>query len=206
MGINRGDRFTRLASFSSPSLGMPRYAEQQFPAGHPRRTARYICGDMNTTILKTALGRSIVVQHDTMNPRPYSRANLIQGTRGVFAGYPPRLYVEGESPVPHEWEGDLARWYAKYDHPLWRKVEEVARRLPPGSNAEHDGMDFVMRWRIVDCLRRGLPMDQSVYDAAAWSSIGPLSEQSVAAEGASVEVPDFTRGAWRKTEPLGILS
>jgi len=206
MGINRGDRFARLASFSSPSLGMPRYAEQQFPAGHPRRTARYICGDMNTTIIKTALGRTIVVQHDTMNPRPYSRANLIQGTRGVFAGYPPRLYVEGESPTPHEWEGDLAQWYAKYDHPLWRKVEEVARRLPPGSNAEHDGMDFVMRWRIVDCLRRGLPMDQSVYDAAAWSSIGPLSEQSVATEGASIEVPDFTRGEWLKTEPLGIVS
>jgi predicted dehydrogenase len=205
MGINRGDRFTRVTSFSSPSRGMALFAENNFPADHPRRTAQYQCGDINTSLIKTALGRTIVVQHNTMSPHPYSRANLIHGTKGVFAGYPPRLYIEGASPTKHEWETNLTQWYEKYEHPLWKKVEEVASKLPPGSNSEHDGMDFAMRWRIVDCLRRGLPMDQSVYDAAAWSSIGPLSELSVTADGAPVEVPDFTRGEWKTTEPLGIV-
>jgi hypothetical protein len=67
-------------------------------------------------------------------------------------------------------------------------------------------MDFVMRWRIIQCLREGLPLDQDVYDAAAWTAVGPLSEASVAQGGAPMEVPDFTRGAWEKTAPLGIVS
>jgi predicted dehydrogenase len=206
LNINRGDRFSRLVSFSSPSLGMPDYAGKNFPAGHARRSARYICGDMNTTIVKTARGRTVLVQHDTMNPRPYSRHNLIQGTRGIFSGFPDRIYVEGRSPREHEWETDLKKWQSEFDHPLWKKVAAVTAKLGREGTRGHGGMDFVMRWRIVQCLREGLPLDQDVYDAAAWSAIAPLSERSVAQDGAPVEVPDFTRGAWEKTAPLGIVS
>ena len=206
MGVNRGDRLARLVSFSSPARGMRDYVEKNFPPGHARRTANYLCGDMNTSIVKTARGRTIVVQHDTMNPHPYSRANLIQGTRGVFAGYPSRLYIEGRSPKEHTWETDLTPWFAEFEHPLWKKVAEVAAKLPKDGTRGHGGMDFVMRWRIVDCLRRGEPLDQSVYDAAAWSSLCELSEKSVAADGASMAVPDFTRGAWETAAPLGVVS
>jgi predicted dehydrogenase len=206
MSINRGDRFSRLVSFSSPALGMRDYAEKNFPPGHPRRTARYICGDINTSIIKTARGRTIMVQHDTSNPHPYSRHNLIQGTRGLFAGYPNRIYLEGVSPKEHTWEEDLAPYYEKYEHPLWAKVRDVTAALPKSARAGHGGMDFVMRWRIMECLREGLPLDQDVYDAAAWSSVGPASEKSVAAGGAPIELPDFTRGAWETTAPLGIVT
>src|SRR4051812_24067332 len=206
MSINRGDRFQRLVSFSSPALGMKDFADGNFPPGHARRTATYKCGDMNTSIVKTARGRTIVVQHDTSNPRPYSRSNMIEGTKGLFYGYPNRIYVEGRSPKSDEWEFDLARWQAEFDHPLWKKVQEVAAKLPKSGTGGHGGMDFVMRWRIVQCLREGLPLDQDVYDAASWSAIAPASEKSVAQGGAPVEIPDFTRGAWEKTPPLGIVA
>jgi hypothetical protein len=208
MGINRGDRFARVVSFSSPSLGLPEYAEKNFPAGHQRRTANYICGDVNTAIIKTARGRTIMLQHSTTVPRPYSRHNLIQGTRGLWSGFPDRVYIEGRSPKAHTWEDSkesLANYYAEFEHPLWPKVADIAKNL--GETARgHGGMDFVMRYRIIQCLREGLPLDQDVYDAAAWTAVGPLSEKSVAAGGAPQEVPDFTRGAWQTTPPLGIVS
>ena len=205
MSINRGDRFARLVSFSSPSLGLPDYVEKNFPAGHPRRMAKYVNGDLNTSIVKTARGRTIVVQHDTTNPRPYSRSNLIQGTRGLFSGYPSRIYLEGRTKT-EAWETDLAKWFAEFEHPLWKKVADVAAALPKDGTTGHGGMVFVMRWRIVQCLREGLPLDQDVYDAAAWSSISELSEKSVAQGGAPMEMPDFTRGAWETTAPLGIVT
>ena len=199
LGVNRGDRFTRLSSMSSPSLGMPKYAEREFPPNHPRRNARYICGDMNTSLLQTELGRTVVVQHNTMSPRPYSRLNLIQGTRGVFAGFPNRIHVEGRSPE-HKWETDLSKWFAEFDHPLWKKVGELAAKK--GGGMGHGGMDYVMKWRIVECLRGGLPLDQDVYDAAVWSAVTPLSETSVAQRGNVVDFPDFTRGAWKDRPPV----
>jgi predicted dehydrogenase len=203
MSINRGDRFASIVSLSSPSLGIPEYAAANFPPGHPRRTAHYVCGDVNTSIIQTANGRTILVQHNTMSPRPYSRLNVIQGTKGIFAGYPNRIYVEGRATKEHEWDTDLTSWYAEFDHPLWKKVSALSSNI---KGMGHGGMDFVMRWRIVQCLREGLPLDQDVYDAASWSAIGPLSEQSVAQRGGPVEVPDFTRGQWRTMTPLGIVS
>lgn len=203
MSINRGDRFDYLVSLSSPARGLRDFAERNFPAGHPRRTARYGCGDMNTSIIKTTRGRTIMVQHDTSNPRPYSRVNMIEGTHGLFAGYPDRIYVEGRGKAD-EWDTDLQKWYDEFEHPLWKKVEAISRKM--GYTGGHGGMDFVMRWRIVQCLREGLPLDQDVYDAATWSSIGPLSERAVAQRGGPVDVPDFTRGAWETMAPLGIVS
>ncbi|HVU16089.1 MAG TPA: Gfo/Idh/MocA family oxidoreductase [Candidatus Didemnitutus sp.] len=199
MGINRSDRFETLVSLSSPARGFADYAAKHFAEDDPRRKTVWACGDVNTSLIRTALGRTIVLQHNTSSARPYSRINQIQGTRGLFAGYPSRIYIEGTSPQEDHWETDLNSWFAKHEHPWWQEAQEAAKRTPGNRGDGHGGMDFVMRWRIMQCLRNGLPLDQSVYDAAAWSVVGPLSEQSVARGGAPVAVPDFTRGEWSKS-------
>jgi len=204
MSINRGDRFDYLSTVASPAIGRSQYAKAKFPADHKwNKVAKWNCGDINTTMIKTALGRSIMVQFNETSPRPYTRHNLITGSKGTFAGYPPRLVIEGETPSVHEWvEGDkLNPYFDKYEHPLWKKMGETARAA-----GGHGGMDFLMLWRMVYCLRNGLPLDQDVYDAASWSVIGPLSEKSIANRSTSVDVPDFTRGRWKTTPPLGIVS
>jgi predicted dehydrogenase len=200
LNINRGDAFGRLVSMSSPSRGYQLYAAREFPPDHPRNRATYVCGDMNTSLVQTALGRTIMIQHDVATPRPYSRHNYVQGTKGAFSGFPSRIAVEGRGDF-HRWDTDLAKWYAEFDHPLWKTVGEIAAKV-----GGHGGMDFVMLWRLVKCLREGLALDQDVYDAASWSVVSPLSEQSVARGGAPVEFPDFTRGAWKTVAPLGVVA
>jgi hypothetical protein len=116
------------------------------------------------------------------------------------------MYLENRSPKRDQWETDLSPYYAEFEHPLWAKVAAISAKLPKNTTGGHGGMDFVMRWRIVQCLREGQPLDQSVYDAAAWSSISALSERSVAQGGMPMDVPDFTRGAWDTAAPLGIVS
>ncbi|MCL2915331.1 Gfo/Idh/MocA family oxidoreductase [Shewanella corallii] len=202
MNINRGDRFDYLTSMSSPALGRQLYARREFPADHERNQLNYINGDMSTTLIKTVKGRTIMVQHDTTTPRPYSRHNLIQGTNGVFAGFPNRIALEhGGSGNFHQWDYEMDSWYAKYDHPLWQHMGKEAER-----NGGHGGMDFLMLWRMVYCLRNAEPLDQDVYDGAAWSVINILSEQSLANRSNSVDIPDFTRGAWETATPLGIIT
>ena len=202
MNINRGDRFDYLTSMSSPAIGRAAYAERTFSKAHQRNQLNYIAGDMNTTLIKTMKGRSIMVQHDTTTPRPYSRHNLIQGTNGVFAGFPNRIALEkgGHLDNFHEWEQDMSPWYEKYDHPLWKRMGAEAER-----NGGHGGMDFLMFWRMIYCLRNGEALDQDVYDGAAWSVISPLSAQSVENRSESISIPDFTRGAWKSATPLGIV-
>lgn len=203
MNINRGDRIDYMSSVSSPAKARNLYAAAHFPDGHIRRQHQYICGDINTTIAKTVMGKTMMIQWDEQLPRPYTRHNLIQGTRGVWAGFPNRIVIEGESPSTERWQqGDgLSAWFEKYDHPLWKRMGEEAKRM-----GGHGGMDFIMLWRIIYCLRNGLPLDQDVYDAAVWSVIGPLSEESVDQRGKSVDVPDFTRGKWKEMKPLEIVS
>jgi hypothetical protein len=198
MNINRGDRFDYLTSMSSPALGRAEYAKETFPPDHLRNQRRYICGDMNTSLIKTALGRSIMVQHDTTTPRPYDRINLIQGTKGIFRGFPNRVAIQKNGNT-HEWQ-DIEKCFEEYDHPFWVKMGEMAEK-----SGGHGGMDFLMNWRMIYCLRNGEALDQDVYDAAAWSSIGPLSEKSVANRSDSVDIPDFTRGRWMVNEPLPII-
>jgi predicted dehydrogenase len=204
MNINRGDRFDYLSSVGSPAKGRELFAKTKFPPGHQwNQIKEWHCGDMNTTIIKTALGRSIMVQWDETSPRPYSRHNLIQGTKGTFAGFPNRFACEGITKSTHEWveKEKLEEIMKKYEHPLYVKMGEMAKK-----NGGHGGMDWLMLWRIVYCLRNGEPLDQDVYDAAAWSAVGVLSEKSVANRSASVDVPDFTRGRWKTRPPLGIVS
>jgi len=204
MGINRGDRFDYLATVASPARGRELYAKAKFPPNHPwNQIKEWKCGDINTTIIKTALGRSIMVQWDETSPRPYTRHNLIQGTRGTFAGYPNRLALEGVTAGTHEWteKEKLEELMQKYEHPLWKRMGAEAKK-----GGGHGGMDWLMLWRLVYCLRNGEPLDQNVYDAAVWSAICPLSERSIARRSASVDVPDFTRGRWKTTPPLGIVA
>ncbi|ADV82261.1 Gfo/Idh/MocA family protein [Terriglobus saanensis] len=189
MGIQRGDRFEHMVSMSSQQKGLDLYRKDAVKAGDPRWAERYVTGDMNVSLIKTSLGRTITVKHDVVNPRPYSRVNSIAGTKGVFEDYPPRIYVDGQA--GGEKYGSLEAW-KKYDHPLWKNEGENAKKM-----GGHGGMDFLMLFRLVQCMREGLPPDIDVYDAAAWSSIGPLSVRSVSTGSAPVEVPDFTRGHWR---------
>lgn len=189
MNINRGDRLDFACAVSSMPAGMHQYAVREFGAESKPAHWKFRNGDMNTTMLRTVRGRSILVQHDTTSPRPYSRHNLVQGTKGTFAGYPPRIFIDGKS-SDHQWE-DIENYRERYEHPWWRALK--ARAQAAGG---HGGMDFIMLWRLIACLRAGSPLDQNVYDAATWSAVSPLSETSVAARGRSVDAPDFTRGAW----------
>lgn len=204
MNINRGDRFDYLTSTSSPALGRQLYAEREFAADHPRNQVTYICGDINTSLIRTIHGRTIMVQHDTTTPRPYTRHNLIQGTNGVYAGYPERIALDADPTGPdgnfHEWQHDLTEFYARYDHPLWKQLADAA-----AESIGHGGMDFVMLWRIIFCLRNGVALDQNVYDAAAWSAVTPLSEASNRNRGNTQDFPDFTRGVWSSAPPLTVM-
>ncbi len=196
MDINRGDRFTTLVSMSSPSRGLQNYARNNYPERHPRRSETYALGDVNVSLIQTALGRTIYVSHDTNLPRPYSRIHLVQGTDGLFQGYPDRVYVEGQS-ESHRWD-DMDAWYDRYEHPLWTGLREAA------IGAGHGGMDFIEDWVLVQDLLEGNPTDMNVYDAAALSAVIELSERSVANGSAPQDFPDFTRGGWERYPPLAI--
>jgi hypothetical protein len=199
MNINRGNQFDYLVSMSSPPRGLERYARQHFPAADPRRRERFKLGDVNVTLIRTQAGQTIYLGHNCDSPRPYSRGIVLQGTWGIIEGWPERIYVEGKSVAPHRWD-TLERWYQEYEHPLWQ-VKEAA-----SATAGHGGMDYLEDLRLIQCLLRGEPTDQDVYDAAAWSVIGPLTERSVSNHSRPVEIPDFTRGRWRTTPPLGIVT
>ena len=170
MDINRGDRFEYLVSMSGPSRGLQAWAKEHFPADAPQRSEKYVLGDVNVSLIRTARGRTIYVSHDTNLPRPYSRIHLVQGTRGLFQGYPNRVYIEGKSPE-HKWE-NADSYYAQYDHPLWVELTKRAE------GAGHGGMDYIEDYRLIKCLREGLPTDMNVYDAASLSAVVHLSERS----------------------------
>ena len=192
LDINAGDRFHYLVSMSSRELALSQRRDA-LPADDPRRRERFACGDLNTTLIKTALGRTIMVQYSMVQSRPYSRINLIAGTRGTFCDYPPRLHLDGQAAPSADWITDLQPYHDRYGHPLWKQLQPQTRQ-----SGGHGGMDYVMNWRLIQCLLEGLPLDLTVYDAAAWSSIVPLSIESVSTGGAPVPVPDFTRGTWKR--------
>jgi len=197
LDINRGDRFDYLVSMSSPSRGLQNWAADHFPADAPQRHETFVLGDVNTSLIKTALGKTIVVQHCTNLPRPYSRVHIVQGTKGLFEGYPHRAYIEGRG-RSDQWV-DAATLLPEFEHPLWKEIAAQAQ------GAGHGGMDYIEDYRLIKCLREGAPLDQTVYDAAALSAVVDLSVRSVARAGKPMEVPDFSRGRWRTTPPMGIV-
>jgi predicted dehydrogenase len=197
LGIHRGDRFEYIVSMSSPEAGLTEWREQHEPKDSPKWSETYKAGDVNTSLIKTAKGRTILLQHSVASPRPYSRLNNLQGSKAVFNDYPPRLYIDGAA-GGERWTA-LSEFKSKYEHPLWTAVGDLARK-----NGGHGGMDFIMAYRLVQCMREGLAPDFDVYDAAAWSVPYALCEQSVRKGSAPVKFPDFTRGAWRtSTAPQG---
>jgi hypothetical protein len=148
-----------------------------------------------TTLIRTVAGQTIVVTHNTSSPRPYSRNIALQGTKGLVRKYPNELiYVEGRSPG---WE-DLGAYSAQYGHPLWKQLESAS------AGAGHGGMDYIEDFRLIQNLRAGAPLDNDVYDGAAWTSIRMLSEQSIADRSRPKDFPDFTRGAWAVRPPVDI--
>jgi hypothetical protein len=189
LGIHRGDRFDYMVSMSTPELGLSKWREDNIPKDDPRWKERYVCGDLNSSLIKTVKGRTIRLEHNVSSPRPYSRINSIEGTKGLFEDYPPRIYIEGRG-AEDQW-ATIDEYKAQFEHLWWKEQGERAR------TGGHGGMDYIMAWRLVTCMREGLAPDFDVYDAAAWSAPGALSERSVARGSAPVKFPDFTRGKWR---------
>ena len=197
LDINRGDRFDYLVSMSGPSRGLQAWAAEHEPPDSPKRKERHVLGDVNMSLIKTARGRTIYVEHCTNLPRPYSRIHIVQGTKGLFQGYPNRVYVEGRG-EEHRWQ-EAADLLPEFEHPLWRELAEQAE------GGGHGGMDYLEDYRLIKCLRQGLPTDMNVYDAAALSAVIGLSVRSVKRRAEPVEFPDFTRGRWKVMPPLGIV-
>jgi predicted dehydrogenase len=199
LNINRGDQFDYIVSLSSPARGLHEYAVDKFGPDSPQAKERFALGDVNTSLIQTKNGKTIILIHDTNLPRPYTRINLVQGTKGIAHKWPDRIYVEGRAAKPHAWD-DFEKFAAEFEHPLWQALAQK------GEGRGHGGMDFIEDYRLVWSLRKGEPTDQDVYDAAVWSVVVELSCSSVAKRGKPVNVPDFTRGKWKTNPPLGIIT
>lgn len=199
MSINRGDKFDYLVSMSSNDFTMAAMANElaskdDFFKPYANKNYR---GNMNTTVIKSNQGKTLMVQHDVSTIRPYSRIHLVSGTKGAAQKWPgPERIALGHGWMKPE---ELKAAQEKYTLPIVKHIGEIAKNV-----GGHGGMDFIMDWRLIDCLRNGLPLDQDVYDAASWSAVGPLSEASLKKRSSSMDVPDFTRGAWKSNKPHDI--
>jgi len=197
MNINRGDKFDHLVSMSSNDFTLNNMARDlaatdDFFKEYVDRPYR---GNMSTTLIRSNKAKTIMVQHDVSTKRPYSRIHLVSGTKGIAQKWPaPERIAFGHSWIKKEELDDL---YKKYSPPIVNHIGAIAKDV-----GGHGGMDFIMDWRLIDCLRNGLPLDQDVYDAAAWSCLVPLSQRSVSKKSTTVDIPDFTRGAWQTNKPV----
>jgi len=197
LNIHRGDKMNYLVSMSSDQFGMTEYAKKTFGEESEYAKRKYQKGDINTTIIKTEKGKTILIQHDVTSPRPYNRIHMLSGTNGFVQKYP----VKGIAlePNAHEFlpEDKMQQLLKEYEHPIVKEVGEQAQKV-----GGHGGMDFIMDFRLIYCLQKGLPLDQDVYDAAEWSCLVDLTEISVKNGSVPVQVPDFTRGDWNKLKGL----
>jgi predicted dehydrogenase len=199
LNIDRGNRFVSLVSMASKSRGLHNYIVDKGGENHPNAKVRWKLGDVVTTQIKTALGETIIVTHDTNLPRPYSLGFRVQGEKGIWMDLNKSIYLEGTSPQAHRWE-DTASYFEKYDHPLWKKYEQRA------IGAGHGGMDFFVIHAFIEAVKRKAPTPLDAYDAASWSAISPLSEISIEKGSSAVEFPDFTRGQWINRKPTFALN
>jgi predicted dehydrogenase len=193
LNIHRGDKMNYLVSMSSNEFGMTDYVKNNFDKKSEYSNQKYKKGDINTSIIKTTKGKTIILQHNTSNPRPYSRLYTINGTKGFAQKYP--IGGIAINPDPHHFlsKSMLEKLLKQYEHPIVKEIKQKALKI-----GGHGGMDFIMDYRLIYCLRNGLPLDQDVYDAAEWSSIIELSKKSVNNNSKPIKIPDFTRGAWKK--------
>lgn len=203
LNIHRGDRLTTLVAMDTDPFNGPKHVEKL--TGKP--CTDFQNGDETMTMIRTAKGKSILIEHDVMTPRPYDRMYQLVGTDGYAAKYPVGqvcLRTENTGDVDYEdlefekvYEGeDLDALMAKYRNPiLTPELEALAKEV-----GGHGGMDFIMDYRLIYCLNNGLPLDMDVYDLAEWCCVTELSRISIENGCVPVEVPDFTRGDWDKIQ------
>lgn len=204
--IHRGDQLKTLVSMDTDAFTGPEMLRKVQPETADPESFQN--GDHTTTLVRTALGKTIEIQHGVMTPRPYSRLYQVQGTKGYACKYPVSGYsftpdkIEGVVDLEEGYDGEsflskdqTAQLLETYTHPLIKEIGEVAKAV-----GGHGGMDFIMDYRLIYCLRHGLPLDMDVYDLAEWCCIGPLSALSIEHGSAPVEIPDFTRGGQDKVK------
>ena len=199
MNINRGDKMDHLVSMSTGDFTLGNLAKEMAAKDNffQPYVGKNYRGNMNNTIIRTNKGKTMLLQHDVSTLRPYSRIHLISGTKGIAQKWPgPERIAFGHSWMKKDEQDQLKE---KYTLPIVKHIGEIAKEV-----GGHGGMDFIMDWRLIDCLRNGLPLDMDVYDAASWSAIITLSEQSVKAKSKTVDIPDFTRGAWKTNKPVNL--
>lgn len=199
LNIHRGDRMKVLTSLSSDQYGITEYLKERFGEDSAEAKQHYAMGDMSTTVIKTEKGKTIMVQHGGSTPRPYSRIHQVVGTKGFAQKYPVNQLLidsEGTRALSKEKVDSLL---TVYEHPFYQELGKDAYRMRMIS---HGGMDYIMDYRLIYCLKNGLPLDQDVYDAVEWSCIVELSEISAKNNGIPVEIPDFTRGEWNELKGL----
>ena len=204
LDIHRGDKINTLVSMDTKAAGMPLWLEER---GREVPT-HFANGDHTMTMIRTENGKTIHIQHDVVNPRPYSRMYQATGTKGFANKYPTEGYAfapeqiaadsipDHENLTAHKFITDDQKQalMEKYRHPILKDVGEKAKEV-----GGHGGMDYVMDYRLIYCLNNGLPLDIDIYDLAEWCCIIPLSALSIENGSAPVAVPDFTRGAWNKS-------
>lgn len=197
--IHRGNRFTHINAFSTKARGLHDYILKHPKGGpnHPNAKVKFKLGDVVTTTLRCENGETILLQHDTSLPRPYSLGFRVQGTDGLWMDLNKGIHIEGRSPE-HKWD-DAQAYYDQYDHPLWKKYADKA------AGAGHGGMDWFVIHAFVEALKANAPMPIDIYDAVAWSAITPLSEQSIAEDYKTLAFPDFTEGKWKDRKPIFAL-
>ena len=204
LNIHRGDKLEYLVSMDTKSVVGLEVAREKMGVD------TFANGDQTSTLVKTRNGKTVLIQHNVYTPRPYDRMYQLVGTKGFADKYPNSAFafepdqiadaaaeydnLSSHSYVPREVRDSLM---AKYKHPIAKEIEEKAREV-----GGHGGMDFIMDYRLVWCLRNGKPLDMDVYDAAEWSCLGELTAASIANGSKPVKIPDFTRGRWNKVDGL----
>ena len=207
LNIHRGDRMEYLTSMDVPATSLPRFMKQKMGVENPVVKN----GEMTQTLIKTALGKTIYIEHNVTSYRPYDRMYQVIGSDGFANKYPVEGYAlrpteQNLKAVPnhedlksHDFvsEATKTELMNKYQHPIQKEIAEKAKKV-----GGHGGMDFIMDYRLIYCLRNGLPLDMDVYDLAEWSTMGELTRLSLEHQSAPVAMPDFTRGAWKRIKGL----
>ena len=199
LNINRGNRMLTLNSVASKAAGLHTYLMREKGPEYDLSSCHFTQGDVVTTIIKCAYGETITLTLDTTLPRPYSRAFHVQGTKGMFMEDNRTVFLDGvHNKFDFRWKdqwNNVEEFREQYDHPIWKQY------LEEGIVGGHDGMDWLVMGAYFDAVKRGVQTPIDVYDMAAWMSITPLSEASIAMGGAPVAIPDFTNGRWISREP-----
>ena len=199
ININRGNRFQSICSFSSKSRGLHNYIVKLGGENHPNAKVNFKLGDVVTTSIRCVNGETILLQHDTNLPRPYSLGFRVQGTEGLWMEINNSVYLEDKAAKVHQWD-DAKDWLEKYDHPLWKRWSKES------IDAGHGGMDFFVLHAFLESIKKKTPTPMDVYDAASWSAITALSEQSIELGNQTIDFPDFTNGQWMYRKPVFCLN